>query len=469
MSRESYDLAIIGAGPAGMSAATRADELGLKCIVIDEQPSPGGQIYRSTEDCPLPDRSVLGPQYQEGAAIAKKFRASNVEYLSNTVVWHLDENGELGISQNDKARSIKAKHILIATGAIERPSPIEGWTLPGVMTAGAAQILLKSSGVMPSGKVVIAGSGPLLFLVANQLLNVGADITAIVDTTPKKSICSALRYLPKALGASLYLVKGLMMIAQLRRAKIPSFKGSVNLRANGIDKLESISFVVKGVEQVLDCDTLLLHQGVVPNVQMTLSLELAHHWDDKQCCWRPSLDNWGRSSCPAIYVAGDGAGIGGAVVAGAQGCLAAMDIAYRQSKLSIIDRDKLAKPYLRERVTHLRIRDFLDTLYRPTKQMRVPSDETIVCRCEEVSAGHIRDMVKLGCLGPNQTKSFARSGMGPCQGRLCGLTVSEIIAAERGVSVAEVGYYRIRPPLKPITIGELAALGEDLGSLPSRH
>lgn len=454
----SYDIAIIGAGPAGMSAATRASELGLKCVVIDEQPSPGGQIYRSTEDCPLPDRSVLGPQYQEGAAIAAQFRASNVKYLCNTLVWQLNESGELGILQDHKARSIKAKHILIATGAIERPSPLEGWTLPGVMTAGAAQILLKNSGVIPSGPVVIAGSGPLLFLVANQLLKVGADITAIIDTTPKKALFSALRYLPKALGASSYLVKGVMMIHQIRRAKVPFYNAASGLRVNGQNKVESISFCVGGDKHVVECDNVLLHQGVVPNVQTTMSLELSHHWDDKQRCWRPSLDRWGQSSKPSIYVAGDSSGIGGAIVAQAQGSLAVMDIACRQSKISTADRDKLAKPYLQQRSAHLRIRDFLDVLYQPSEEMRLPTDDTIVCRCEEVSARQIRQTVKLGSPGPNQTKSFVRSGMGPCQGRLCGLTVTEIIAAERGVSVEQVGYYRIRPPLKPITIGELAAL-----------
>lgn len=461
MSDSSYELAIIGAGPAGMSAATTASELGLHCVVIDEQASPGGQIYRNTENCPLADLSILGPDYQTGASIAKAFRASGAQYLANSTVWHLDGEGELGVSTNDKTRSIRAKHILIATGAIERPSPIPGWTLPGVMTAGAAQILLKSSAVLPAGPVVIAGSGPLLFLVASQLLKAGSEITAILDTTPKSQLWSALRYFPKALAASSYLVKGLTMIYLLRRAKIPYHKGVSELRASGDNKLQSVEFVVNGVEHSLDCDTLLLHQGVVPNVQVTRSLELAHSWDDKQRCWRPTLDTWGCSSNPNVYVAGDGGGISGAIVAATQGRLAAMEIACIQAKISTTSRDELTKPLVKQRAAHLRIRDFLDTLYQPAREMRVPSDETIVCRCEEVNALTIRQMVKLGCLGPNQTKSFARAGMGPCQGRLCGLTVSEIIAEERGVPVEQVGYYRVRPPLKPITIGELAASAID--------
>ncbi len=458
MNTESYDLAIIGAGPAGMTAAIQASELGLQCVVIDEQSAPGGQIYRNIENDPLSNQSILGSDYHDGASIAQKFRASGVTYLSSTVVWYIDGNGELGISHKDRARSINAKHVLIATGAIERPSPIPGWTLPGVMTAGAAQILLKSSAAVPSGPLVIAGSGPLLFLVASQLVKAGTTIAAILDTTPKKQLWSAMQYLPKALGASSYLVKGMQMILSLKRAKIPFYKGVSNIRAEGVDSVSSISFKVGEVAHSLACENLLLHQGVVPNVQITRSLALEHHWDNKQRCWRPALDSWGRSTNPVIYVAGDSGGISGAKVAEVQGALSALSIACQQEKISTSKRDALASSLLKQRAKHLRIRDFLDVLYQPAQEMRTPSDDTMVCRCEEVNAGQIRQMVKLGCLGPNQTKSFGRPGMGPCQGRLCGLTVSEIIAAERKVPVEEVGYYRIRPPLKPVTIGELAAL-----------
>ena len=452
-----YDLAIIGAGPAGMSAAINASELGLHCVVIDDQPSPGGQIYRSAESCPLEDQSILGTEYQEGASIAKRFHSSGVRYLPSTVVWHVDKSGELGVSCSDRSYALKARNILIASGAMERPSPIPGWTLPGVMTAGAAQILLKSSGVIPNGPVVIAGSGPLLFLVANQLLKAGARIIAILDTSPAPQRWKALRYLPKALGASSYLLKGLGLLVGLKKAKIPYYKVASRLHANGESKVESISFVVKGVKRTIACETLLLHQGVVPNVQVTHSLELEHSWDDKQSCWRPKRDEWGCTSCPNIYVAGDGGGIGGANVAAIEGGISVVDIASKQNVITPSKRDELAKPLIKQKRVNLRIRDFLDVLYQPALELRSPSDKTIVCRCEEVTAGQVREMVRLGCLGPNQTKSFSRAGMGPCQGRMCGLTVSEIIADERGVGAEEVGYYRIRPPLKPMTIGELAS------------
>ena len=106
---------------------------------------------------------------------------------------------------------------------------------------------------------------------------------------------------------------------------------------------------------------------------------------------------------------------------------------------------------------HLRIRPFLNQQYRPKDEFRIPADEVVVCRCEEVTAGAIREQVQLGCVGPNQTKSFSRCGMGPCQGRQCGLTVTEIIAREAKLSPQDVGYYRIRPPLKSLSLAQLAA------------
>ena len=126
--------------------------------------------------------------------------------------------------------------------------------------------------------------------------------------------------------------------------------------------------------------------------------------------------------------------------------------------LSAARRDELARTPRRSLSIHLAARPFLDALYAPAPEFLCPEDRTLVCRCEEVSAGDIRHYVRLGCLGPNQTKAFGRPGMGPCQGRLCGLTVSELIAAERGMCPSQIGYYRIRPPIKPVTLGELASL-----------
>jgi NADPH-dependent 2,4-dienoyl-CoA reductase/sulfur reductase-like enzyme len=174
----------------------------------------------------------------------------------------------------------------------------------------------------------------------------------------------------------------------------------------------------------------------------------------------PVTDAWGELDVPGIYVAGDSRGIGGAQAAAEQGRLAALEIVHRSGRIDRSTRDSLAAPVMRALRETLYIRPFLDALYRPKDANRIPADEVTICRCEEVTAGQVRDFVKLGCLGPNQAKSFGRCGMGPCQGRLCGLTVTEVIADARGVPPAEVGYYRVRPPIKPVTLAELAAAHE---------
>jgi bacterioferritin-associated ferredoxin len=159
-----------------------------------------------------------------------------------------------------------------------------------------------------------------------------------------------------------------------------------------------------------------------------------------------------------VAIAGDGAGIGGARVAEESGRLAAVAALRALGGATAVDLETAAARARRALLAHRRGRAFLDRLYRPADAFRRPAGDTIVCRCEEITAGQIIETVALGCPGPNQMKSFLRCGMGPCQGRLCGLTVTELIAQARGVSPAEVGYYRLRPPVKPITVAELAAL-----------
>ena len=456
-SAKHYDFAVIGAGPAGLSAAVLATELGLNTVVLDEQASPGGQIYRAIEQASASLKSLLGPDYAHGAQPVSALRKSQVEYQPNTSVWSLNREHEIGLLQNGKARFISAERVLIATGAMERPFPIPGWTLPGVMTAGAGQILLKAGALAPTQAVILAGGGPLLYLLAWQYLQAGVSIGALLDTTPRANARAAAPLLPGFLALPAYLRKGLTLLKEIRKAGIPHHKHISGLRALGTEQLKTVEYQHQGRWQRLDTNLLLLHQGVVPNVQMSRVTGCEHIWDEAQLCWKPKLDDYGNSSIDGLMVAGDNGGILGARAAELGGQLAALDCAYKLGKLSQAERKQRAAPLLKQIHKERKARRFLDVLYKPLPQFRSPpDDDTLVCRCEEVTAGEIRRTVELGCLGPNQTKSFCRAGMGPCQGRLCGLTVAEVIAEKRSVPVSEVGYYRLRPPLKPITLGQLA-------------
>jgi thioredoxin reductase/bacterioferritin-associated ferredoxin len=459
---EDCDLAVIGTGPAGMAAAVAAAKFGLAVVAIDEQAAPGGQIYRNVLASPV--AGTLGPDYRRGGELAAAFNAaSGISRRHDTTVSMITPEGEVVLRRGDgKIVLLRAQAVIIATGAMERPAPFPGWTLPGVMTAGSAQILLKSAAVVPADGVVLAGSGPLLYLVAAQLLHMGVRPGAIVETTPAANYRAAVRHWLGALRGAATLLKGLGLITRLKMARVPMISGASGLvaEAGSGGTLARLKFRCAGRERSFACRLLLVHQGVVPNTQISRALDLAHDWDDAQRCWRPRLGAWGDTTLPGIYVAGDGGGIGGALAAEEQGRLAALAVACNLGCIDKQERDSRAVVLRKALSRHLAVRPFLDALYRPGDEAVVPTDETVVCRCEEVTAAEIRRGVADGCISPSQIKSFARPGMGPCQGRMCGLTVAEVIAAARGLPVAEVGHFRLRQPLKPIALGELCELAD---------
>ena len=460
------DIAVIGAGPAGMAAAEEASAHGLRAVVLDEQPEPGGQIYRniSTNSVNAPRlNDILGPDYQRGATLARQFvmagEDDRIDYRPDALVWQVDRDLTVHFSRAGGADCLRPSHLIVATGAMERPVPIPGWTLPGVMSAGGAQIMLKAARAVPDGPVVLAGAGPLLLLVARQIADAGADITAVLETTGAVDYIAAMPKLPAALRAHGDLRTGRAMRRSLRRARVPVYSGARAFAAVGSDRLEAVRFVHRGKAREIATSTLMLHHGVVPNVQVTRQLGCEHAWDEAQRCWRPVLDGWYNTSLDGVAVAGDGGGIAGAEAAALAGRIAGLGAAHRLGRLSADLRDAKAAPLRRQLARHLAIRPLLDALFRPPQEiLSPPASATVVCRCEEVTAGAIRDAVALGATGPNQMKAYLRCGMGPCQGRLCGLTVAEIIAEARGKTVAETGYYRIRPPIKPVTLGELAGV-----------
>jgi NADPH-dependent 2,4-dienoyl-CoA reductase/sulfur reductase-like enzyme len=374
-------------------------------------------------------------------------------------VWRIEADGTVYFTGEHAAGSLAARNVLIATGAVERPMPIRGWTLPGVLSCGGAQILFMSADLVPAGRVFLAGSGPLLFLYAAQLLRAGVTLQGILETTPVANYVRAAARIVHALPAREDLVKGLRMMREIRRAGVPILRGVEDVCARGEMRLEAVAYHRHGREHREPADTLLLHQGVVPHVNLPFSTGCDKTWDSLQRCFRPVVSDIGETSVPNIFVAGDGAGIGGAIAAEHSGTLCAIAIAERLGRIAPAESMRESARVRTERTRHLRLRPFLDTLYRPTqKQVAPPDPATIACRCEEVTVGDVRRLAAQGCVGPNQMKAFVRCGMGPCQGRLCGLTIVELIAETRNVAAGEVGYYRLRSPVKPIMLGELAGL-----------
>ena len=427
MSKHSADLIVVGAGPAGLAAAAEAARLQLRTILLDENSGPGGRIWQG-QPIPLTIPAAVETHYGAG-------------------VWAIEPDLTVFWTEQGTARSVQGRRILLATGTTERPLPVPGWTLPGVMTVGAAQIALKTGGLLPHGNTWIAGQGPLTLLYAAQALRAGGRIAGMIDLSDPAARWRAAPCLASALPD---FRKGLGWMREIRR--IPRYRAS-SVRAEGNGRLERVTFRIDGKERSEPADLLLLHDGVIPSIQLTGALGCAHVWENGY--WRPLTDAWGATSVPGIAVAGDGAGIAGAEAAIPAGRLAALGCAHDLGTIDTASRDRQAAPLRKAHARATASRRFIDTLYPPLRTEI--DDATLVCRCEEVTAAEIRAAVKTGCQGLNQLKAFTRCGMGACQSRMCGPVAAAVFAAARCVPLATVQPFRTRFPTRPLTVGELAS------------
>jgi hypothetical protein len=299
-----------------------------------------------------------------------------------------------------------------------------------------------------------------VLLMACQLLAVGSRPVAILDTNAARSPLRIGLAHPGAIVRNpASVAKGLAYMARIRRAGVPVIGDVVALAAGGSDAVEALHFTRRdGSSGTIAARSVLCHEGVIPNIQLSLALGCRHVWDEAQYCMVPVTNEHGESSRKGTFVAGDAAGILGAAAAPHSGRLAAVRIAQELGKIGPEEARRgvgaAQSALARERA----FRSFLDRAYRPGIAVDAPiADATMICRCEEVTAGTLREAVRDGARGPAQAKVFTRCGMGVCQGRICGSAVNRIIAEETGQSRDAVGSYHVRFPLKPLSLTELAA------------
>ena len=467
------DVLIVGAGPAGMSAALALNAAGAQVRVVEEQPAAGGQIYRAIErvkqERPV-SLNLYGQDYAKGLSISRQFAEAAIDVSYATSVWDIsfeDHRPAIGLLQDDRASYCYPHHIILATGAMERPTPFPGWTLPGVMTVGAAQTLFKESMLLPDKSPVIAGTGPLIYLYAKQMIDAGHKPAIILDTGPGSVSPASLGGLFRAsvtnFGA---LYKGLTWLREIKQAGVKRLTGVTSLKATGDQQLQSVEYHRGHQRFEIATGMLLVHDGVIPNSHLAMAAGCEHRWNSQQRYWTPILDAQNLSSQPNISIVGDSAGIAGADAAACSGRVVGWHVARH---FGLVDQARCLQETGNDRKVLEKIaplRRFLDSHYLPLEYFQNPPDlDTIVCRCEEVSVEEIREVAKLGCMGPNQGKAFTRCGMGPCMGRQCGNTVSQLFAKYHNRSVDDIGHYRIRPPVRPLTVRQLSNLdltgGED--------
>jgi NADPH-dependent 2,4-dienoyl-CoA reductase/sulfur reductase-like enzyme len=461
---EQCDLLVVGAGPAGMSAAVTAAAIGLDVLVIDEKPYPGGQIYAGLGGGFDFNRSLLGADYARGVDLIARFRASPLRYRPGCTVWDLDAAGTAHASDGGSSFAIRARHVIVATGASERPLAFPGWTLPGVMTAGGAQLLLKTAGIVPDDTVILAGSGPLLLLLATQYVAAGVPVSRVLELGDKGRALRALAHAGGFVASPLFR-KGAEILLRLRKAGVKVVRGVTALQATGSDRLEHILYRTSSGEAKIAGRHLLVHHGIEPETRLIRLLHAPHQWHETTRSWRPVCDEAGRIAQSVITIAGDCRDTGGAEAAACGGELAALDAALMLGSLSRQARDRAARHPARSLARLQRARPFIEALYPPCNIYEEIGPDTRICRCEEVTTASLRGALDSGPVNINSIKSRLRCGMGPCQGRMCETTIREITMRHTGATPQAVGQLRIRPPVKPLAIGELIALGD--ADLPS--
>jgi NADPH-dependent 2,4-dienoyl-CoA reductase/sulfur reductase-like enzyme len=446
-------VAVIGAGPAGVRAVERLVAAGLRPVWIEEAPAPGGRIYqRPPEGFRRDHRALYGLDAMRAAALheAAATLIPRTEWRPDTLVWNIRPRvGLLDVSHGGGAGGkIGFDAAILCTGAMDRVVPIPGWTIPGVTTLGGAQVALKAQGVAVGARPAFVGTGPLLLLAALQYARAGAPPALVLDTT---SLATKLRAAPGLLWNAPTFLRGLRYTAALRRRRIRFIEGATPLAIEGEGAVAALLWHdAAGRERRTACDAVALGWGLKPEAQLADLAGVPFAFDAAGHNWVPQRDAAGRTQVPGIYLAGDGAGIGGAEVAELAGARAALAL--------LADRGLPAEAALAGRLdrrlrAEARFRAALERAFPwPAALAAATADNTPLCRCEWITAGELRAAARDGAAEVNRAKALSRVGMGRCQGRVCGPPAAEVLAATLGVPVAAVGRLRGQPPVKPIPI-----------------
>ncbi|MFJ9560953.1 FAD-dependent oxidoreductase [Streptomyces fuscichromogenes] len=454
-------LAVIGAGPAGLAATLEAARHGLRVILVDAAPEAGGQFYRQ----PAAGLGARRPQalhhrwrdwQRLRAGLDQQIAAGRVTHLRDHHVWCVTRRRSgftvhalLGPAQ-ERPVEVRAEAVLLATGGYEKVLPFPGWTLPGVLTAGGAQAMLKGGLLLPGRTAVVAGTGPLLLPVATGLAAAGARVAALVESADPRAF---LRRSPTLAARPAKLAEGAHHTARLLRHGVRTLVHHTVVEAHGEQRLEAVTVaaldatgrVRPDTRRRIGCDALAVGHGMLPHTDLAQGLDcridgIAVHVDDEQ-----------RTDVPGVWAAGEATGVGGADLALAEGHIAGRSAAARLSGREPDPRGWAAAA--RARTGLRRFAAALEDAYAPPAHWAEQiTDDTVVCRCEEVTGGAVRRAVgELGAGDMRTVKLLTRAGMGWCQGRMCGPAVAGLADCPQTATP--------RPFARPVPLGVLARAG----------
>jgi D-hydroxyproline dehydrogenase subunit alpha len=456
------DVAVVGAGPAGMAAALAAAEAGADVTLIDEYLRAGGQFFKRAGDAFALQPAQRSREHDTGEELRRALGQERIRLWTGALVWGAFPGGTLAVYRDGRSEILQFKALVIATGAHDRPVAFPGWTLPGVMSAGGAQTLAKTQWVKPGQRMLLAGAGPFLLPVAQQLIRCGVEIVAILEATRP---AEWLRHVPALWGQWPRFAEAYDYWRSLRAARVPTLYGHKIVRALGKDGVEAAVIArvdhgwraIAGTERSLQVDAIAIGYGFLPNLELAMCCDCALRWDACARAWFVATDRKLATSCPNIFAAGEVTGIAGSAMAIQEGTLAGIGAAEVVGAISAEEALGRRRAPLRRRKHLAALADMLSALFAPRAGLWEGLDgATTICRCEEVTAQDLRGAIRAGCASIKAVKDWTRAGMGLCQGRMCRGMVAQLIAEETDLTPADIAFPHIRPPIKPVPIAALA-------------
>jgi thioredoxin reductase/bacterioferritin-associated ferredoxin len=461
-----YDTIIIGSGLAGLNAANILSEHNIKTAIIDENHFSGGQYLRKLPDTFNSNLIKYTTKVKKnGLNLLKKLHKADIDFYQDSTVIGVYDNNRVLFEKGGKAEMIVGETLIIATGAREKYLPFKGWTLPGVLSAGALQVFLKSNGVLPAEKILIAGTGPFLYAVAYETLVAGGKVQGIYELN------GFFKQLPFGFGlmrAPSKIFEALVYMEEILRKWTKIKYGWKIIKAEGAGKLERVILaktnpkgdIIKGSEKTIKTELLATGFGFIPNIELINMIGGKTEYRKELGGWIIKVTDELETTIEGVFSAGETTGIGGAEKSVIEGKLAGYSIL---KKLEKIDKDfslKIINKLKNKRKNYLKYAEYLNSVYSVDDiHYKSIDDKTIICRCEDVSLKEIKEAYNSGFKSLNSLKIFTRSGMGNCQGRTCGPIITEIIKTYENGKIPE--QFKIRKPAKPVNISSLVRFYEE--------
>lgn len=473
-----FDVAIIGAGPAGLGAAQILCDFDLNVVVIDEQPRAGGQFLRQPPATYRVDAWLAPKLYRHAKAALQTVEArTDLAWMLETTVLGLQtvandsrrpcRRFDICLQRNDGLEVVGAGAVLLASGCYERPLPVPGWTLPGVMGAGGMQAFVKSQQFVPGERFVLAGSHPLQLVVADQLTAAGGRVEAVIFTQRLRRVLAVLRYPLAVLHGIPQLAETARILWRLRQADVPVLFNRSIARIDGEDEVERVTISTldgrgrlnRSETANVDCDRLGLCNGFLASSEIAQQAGAEVRYRPHGGGWLVSHDRWFQSSVAGLFAAGEITGMAGADASIHKGRIAAIGLLRALDCLAESEAERMAKRH-RALLRHCeRFAAMLSDLSRPPQDLAAASAtaETIVCRCEVITNGELLRKLEQHphISSADAAKQYTRAGMGVCQGRFCSEHVIGTVAGLRGLTADQVGSFAARFPVKPLNVGML--------------